>query len=96
MAMPMAIRLLACAGPNGPKMDWSPGSGEDRLVVDYGTAARRLSVSERTVRRLVATGQLPAVKIGDLNRITVDDLAAFAAGLDRRRFDVKEEIREAG
>ena len=50
-------------------------------ALDYRTAADRLSVSDRTVRRLVKQGDLPAVDIGGCRRIRSSDLTAFLDGL---------------
>lgn len=44
------------------------------MLVDYVIAAERLGVSVRTVRRLVAAGELRAVAIGAARRIHVEDL----------------------
>jgi excisionase family DNA binding protein len=80
-----ACRLLAtdCQGTTNLAADANPG---DRLLVTYQEAARRLSVSTRTVNRLIARGDLPRVMLGDnCPRITVEDLEAFARGLRRER-----------
>src|SRR5215210_5239938 len=42
--------------------------------------ARRLGVSERTARRMVKAGTLPAVFIGNAYRVSEDDLAAYLGG----------------
>ena len=42
-------------------------------------AATRLAVSQRTVRRLVASGQLPAVRLGRLVRVSPVMLEAYLA-----------------
>jgi excisionase family DNA binding protein len=47
------------------------------LLMNYTTAAQRLDVSERTIRRLVNSGRLPVVCIGGARRIRVTDLEAF-------------------
>ncbi|WP_442912580.1 helix-turn-helix domain-containing protein [Kutzneria sp. CA-103260] len=41
--------------------------------------AESLRVSEATVRRAIRAGKLPCVRIGRLVRVSVVDLAAFAA-----------------
>ena len=48
----------------------------DRLLVSKGKAAERLGISIRTVKRLVATGQLP--------RIYIERLARFVSAISRR------------
>ena len=59
-----------------------PGDGAPvHDALDYRAAADRLSVSDRTVRRLVKRGDLPAVDIGGCRRIRTTDLAAYVDGL---------------
>jgi excisionase family DNA binding protein len=53
----------------------------DRLLVTKTEAAERLSVSVRTVERLVATGSLPQVHVGRLPRFRVSDLEAYVRSL---------------
>jgi excisionase family DNA binding protein len=50
------------------------------LLID--DVAEGLGVSTRTVRRLIAKGELVACRLGRLVRIHPDDLAAY---IDRRR-----------
>ena len=45
-----------------------------RLATTFKEAADLLSVSERTIRRLVNQGDLPVVKIGRAKRIAIKDL----------------------
>ena len=47
---------------------------EARLAVTFQEAAELVSVSEKTIRRLVDQGDLPVVKIGRAKRIAVKDL----------------------
>jgi excisionase family DNA binding protein len=42
-----------------------------------------LGVSDKTVWRLVASGELPSVKIGQARRVVPEDLAAYIARLRR-------------
>jgi excisionase family DNA binding protein len=77
-----SLRLLASERQAAPFLD---DTADSRLAVDYEEAARRLHVSRRTLQRLVASGELPTVVIGGCARVTVADLEAFVAGLDRRR-----------
>ena len=45
------------------------------LIVDYGGLAELLDISERSVRRLDATGALPSpIKIGNRKRWLVEDI----------------------
>lgn len=50
---------------------------EDVLAVDVPEAARRLSVSVRTVAALIATGELASRRIGRRRIIPVKALEAF-------------------
>jgi excisionase family DNA binding protein len=55
-------------------------STERSVVADYlklPEVARRLDVSEKTARRMVKSGSLPAVFIGGAYRISEEDLAAY-------------------
>jgi excisionase family DNA binding protein len=53
----------------------------DRLLVTKGEAAEWLSVSVRTIERLVATGRLPQVHVERAVRFRVRDLQAYVDGL---------------
>jgi excisionase family DNA binding protein len=50
------------------------------LALDYRKVADVLSVSERSVRRAVAAGELPAVEVAGCRRVRVDDLAEYVSG----------------
>lgn len=54
-----------------------------QLLLDYDESGRLLDVSGRTVRRLVASGDLPAVRVGRQVRIRPEDLAAYVAQLQQ-------------
>lgn len=75
--------LLASDRPCPPELDGFDGTS-NLLCVTYDSAAQALSVSRRTVERLVATGALPTVSIGASRRVVVTDLTAFVDGLLRR------------
>ncbi|WP_158550664.1 helix-turn-helix domain-containing protein [Geodermatophilus sp. TF02-6] len=49
----------------------------DRLLVTKGEAAQRLSVSVRTIERLVAAGRLPLVHVERAARFRVSDLETY-------------------
>jgi excisionase family DNA binding protein len=51
-----------------------------RLLLSVGEAAERLGISERSVFRLLESGELPARKIGRRTLIRADDLERFARG----------------
>ncbi len=52
------------------------------LLVSPREAARMLSLSERTLWSLTASGNLPRIKLGRLVRYSIDDLRQF---IDQRR-----------
>lgn len=54
---------------------------EARLLVDVGEAAKRLSVSRRTIQSLLYSGQLRGVKVGRCRRIQVAELEAYVERL---------------
>ena len=62
-----------------------PASVVARLLVTKAEAAERLSVSERTIERLVAAGRLPIVHVERAARIRVSDLEAFVHRLSEGR-----------
>ena len=52
-----------------------------RLLVDVREAAKRLSVSKRTIQSLLYSGQLRGVKVGRCRRIALSELEAFVERL---------------
>jgi excisionase family DNA binding protein len=62
---------------------------QEPLALSLANAARALEVSERTVQRLVADGELDTVRIGRLVRVTADSLRQYL-----RRQAEREEARE--
>jgi len=86
--VPLDVAALAALLANGrqsaPQLDTEDG-GMDRLLVSYEQAARVLNVSPRSLSRLVAAGAIPRVRVGGTQKIAVDDLRAYVAGLERRR-----------
>ncbi len=63
--------------PPAPGVIPPSATADAPLLLDYGGAARLLSISPRSVRAMVADGRLPCVRIGRSVRIAVADLAAF-------------------
>lgn len=57
----------------------------DNRLITLREAAERLAVSERTVRTLIAGGQLRRLRIGRAVRIDPSDLCAFIARLKEQR-----------
>jgi excisionase family DNA binding protein len=80
------LALLANSGQRRPFLGLSAVDGDDAameaLALDYRTVAGRLGVSDRTVRRLVRSRELPAVRIGGQPRVRTADLQEFVDGLD--------------
>lgn len=54
---------------------------DNRLLVTVPEAAERLTISERQVYRLLASGELQAVRIGRACRIPTKKLEEFIAAL---------------
>ena len=77
------LSQLASAGQGRPKVADVEAEPHDSsvLLLDYNAAAARLGVSERTVRRLVAAGSLPAVVVGGCRRVRAADLAGYVEAL---------------
>lgn len=77
--------IQVTAGHNGstspPPGDLPHTSAVTPLLLSFDHAADVLEVSHSTVKRLVRTGQLPAVKVGGSPRIRKADLDAYVAGL---------------
>ena len=77
--------LVASDGHTRPRFDPIGVDGDHDgvtpLMLSYRDAADALSVSERSVRRLVATERLPAVDVGGSRRIRTSDLVSFVAHL---------------
>lgn len=72
--------LVASGGLQRTSFDTLDGDGDTSrvpLLLEPEDAARVLSVSERTLRRLAKDGELRAVKIGNLTRFAPEDLEHF-------------------
>jgi len=55
----------------------------DLLTMTYAEAAKRLSVSLRTVVRLTSAGAIRSVRVGGSSRIAVEDLRTYVDQLRR-------------
>lgn len=53
------------------------------VLVGVEDAGRMLGVSAKTIRRMIAAGELASVLVGGRRLLGVTDLAAWAAGLER-------------
>jgi excisionase family DNA binding protein len=82
-ALAAVLDSLARSGQERPKLAPPPGGPEDVdvLLLDLPAVARRLSVSERTARRLAASGDLPSVLVGGCRRVRASDLANFVENI---------------
>jgi excisionase family DNA binding protein len=65
-----------------------------RSTLSAQQAAEQLGVAERTVRRWIASGQLPAEKTGRSFAIRIEDLERVLGPSVRRRIAVRAEERE--
>ena len=65
------------AKPNAPKA--APHTSSLPRLLSVSTVANELSVSTKTVRRLIERGALPCRRVGRLVRIRSADLAQFVA-----------------
>jgi excisionase family DNA binding protein len=83
----LAAFLRDCARirQDPPSMDKASQGAHDhetaKLLLTKGDAAMSLSVSVRTVERLIAGGRLPVVHVEGSCRIRAVDIASYVAGL---------------
>ena len=86
MAVPPLLHqmsvALAASGVQSRPADAPPLPTSDHRVMalTYDDAAAVLSVSPRSIRRLVAVGELPVISIGGCKRISRDALADYLKG----------------
>ena len=75
--------LAALSGHARTEVGAPPAPADDQPVRLIGEAevARCLGLSPRTVRRLLASGDLPSVTVGRARRVHVDDLDRYIATL---------------
>lgn len=73
----LVAAIAAPSGPERPVRD-EQRRAPDAALMSYAEAAGRLRVSPRTVRRLVASGELPAVYLGRRALIRPGDVEALA------------------
>jgi excisionase family DNA binding protein len=90
-----AAWLLATGRQKPPELD-RPDHSADVVAMTYAEAARRLSVSGRTVERLVRSGALPTVGIGGCPRIRVGDLVGYVERRPLRPVDRLDSSVVAG
>lgn len=63
-------------------LPWLQDAPMEKLLYKRSEAAKVLGIHERTVQRLVASGELPAVHVRGATRIRKADLDAYVSGLD--------------
>lgn len=80
-----ALRLLAVNGGHSRSEFSVEADAADSLCMTYDTAARRLAISDSSLRRLVKSGDIPTVSVGGSIRISEADLQAYVETLDRMR-----------
>lgn len=81
------LAFLATTGQERTNIDHAEDVAHDGHVttlLTFAEVAERLRVSERTVRRLVSDGSLPAVEVASKRRVHTADLDAYAEGLRQR------------
>jgi len=79
---PEVLALAALCAPSGQDGPTVPdpshgGQGARVLAYRYVDAARMLDVSERTIKRMVASGDLRAISIAGARRVPHDELVDF-------------------
>ncbi len=66
----------------------APCGTEDRLLITMKQAASSLSISKRTLDRLIAAGAFPPpLKIGRASRVSLTDIANYLERLRQARGD---------
>jgi excisionase family DNA binding protein len=83
---------LASGRQEPPEIDPTTGLGEP-LLVTYAHAGKLLSVSKRSVERLVAHGELPVVQVGAARRIRTGDLVTFVSSARRQPGEAPRPVR---
>lgn len=78
MALHLACRSKVIESQARTRQEFVASAGHDQdtppIAVTYTEAAHRLSVSKRTIGRMIAAGELTSVKIGGSKRIPVKAL----------------------
>lgn len=88
ISVPKAVAELEIAvrgGQGRSTVDAAPEADDhdrvDQLAMSYRRAAARLDVSDSTLRRLIAAGEIAVVRVGGATRIRSVDLESYVAGL---------------
>jgi excisionase family DNA binding protein len=84
---PMPLNGLA-SGSMGQDQRLTNGQSQLPILVDIETVSHSLGISTRQVRRFVAEGQIPFVRVGHLIRFDSDELNRW---IDDRRSGLMQE-----
>ena len=83
----MTVPILHSSHPLIPSST-AAASAEGHLLLTLSQTAQALSISKRTLNRLIAGGTFPApLKIGRASRIAREDIAGYLETLRRERGD---------
>ena len=82
MAIPIPLSHPQVLSPT------TSAGGEERLLITLNQAALALSISKRTLERLIAGGAFPVpLKIGRSSRVPCEDIVTYLEQLRRQRGD---------
>ena len=83
----MTVPILHSSRPLIPSST-AAASAEGHLLLTLSQTAQSLSISKRTLNRLIAGGTFPApLKIGRASRVAREDIAGYLETLRRERGD---------
>ena len=83
----MTVPILPSSRPLIPSST-AAASAEGHLLLTLSQTAQALSISKRTLNRLIAGGTFPApLKIGRASRVAREDIAGYLETLRRERGD---------
>lgn len=84
----LQILIRAMSGESGSHLDGEADTRPMPLALTYARVAEELAISESSVKKLVSSGQLRSVLIGDgSRRVLADDLRSFLDHLTERAPD---------
>ena len=84
----ITMRSSASSSSSYSSSQASPSASDHRDLLTLPSAAHRLSISKRTLERLISSGAFPSpVRIGRSSRIPGDDLSRYLDQLCRERGD---------
>jgi excisionase family DNA binding protein len=66
---------------------------DDLRAISVKEAAQRLDLNIVTIRRLICSGELHAIKVGSRWRVPLPSIIAFFAGQEYHRFSKREKAR---